>query len=159
MSATSPALALCVFRLLAPIAVAANSGGSPPAREVRFPADRSLGTLWTLDWKSEDRNRSEAWQYLGDARGTVSVPAGKELKLRATEEGLDDLSPLATLGPADLQSLKLHKENASAKKVDDAVLAHVATLTGLQELHVSGTRISNAGLAHLKPLKSLVFSL
>jgi len=133
----------------------AGGGGSRQAREVRFPEDRALGALSTLDWESEGRYRPEAWESLGEARGTVRVPAGKELRLSVTEDALADLSPLSTLGPADLQSLRLPKENAYANKVDDAVLSHVAGLTGLRELSIGPSRISDAGLAHLKPLKSL----
>jgi Leucine-rich repeat (LRR) protein len=39
--------------------------------------------------------------------------------------------------------------------INDTVLVHVGRLTGLQQLHLSGTSISAGGLAHLKGLTDL----
>lgn len=114
-------------------------------RVIRFPADRSYGTLYARNISSMDYRD---WQWLGTARGVKEVFLGKAVRLDV--KGGDDsgLDFLDSLHPEDLQALFL-------SDIGDSALAHVAHLTGLQELCLSNTTISEEGLAHLAPLGEL----
>ena len=118
-----------------------------PPRQVRFPTGHSLGALWMRD---RDPEGYAFWEPLGDARGVVSVPDGKELRLNVTPQASTDLSPLAALQPDDLQYLQL-----SGTRVNNAGLAHIKGLTGLRVLWLYDTQVSDAGLVHLRGLTGL----
>ncbi|MHC4732965.1 MAG: TlpA disulfide reductase family protein [Planctomycetota bacterium] len=120
-------------------------------RTISFPADVSMGKLGVRDWGSTEAGD---WTDLGEARGEVTVPAGKELRLKVFPENSGDLSPLVALGPSDLQSLVLDNT-----KVGDADLAHVKGLTSLRSLNIRKRRV--AGKRHPligKPLGDLKFT-
>jgi hypothetical protein len=51
---------------------------------VHFPDDRSMGTLYVRDPGADDWD--ENWDKLGEARGDVYIPQGKEVKLEVSEE-------------------------------------------------------------------------
>ncbi len=118
-----------------------------PPRPVRFPASHSLGALWARD---RDPEGYAFWEPLGDARGVVAVPGGKELRLNVTPQASTDLSPLAALQSDDLQYLQL-----SGTRVNNAGLAHIRGLTGLRVLWLYDTQVSDAGLIHLQGLAGL----
>lgn len=118
-----------------------------PPRQVRFPPDRVLGALWLRD---NTTDRYAFWEPYGDARGIVTVPGGKELRLNVTPQASTDLSPLATLQPYDLQYLQL-----SGTRVTNAGLSYLRGLTGLRVLWLYDTQISDAGLVHLRGLTGL----
>ncbi len=118
-----------------------------PPRPVRFPASHSLGALWARD---RDPEGYAFWEPLGDARGVVAVPGGKELRLNVTPQASTDLSPLAALQSDDLQYLQL-----SGTRVNNAGLAHIRGLTGLRVLWLYDTQVSDAGLIHLRGLAGL----
>jgi hypothetical protein len=123
--------------------------GALPPRQVRFPTDRSLGTLWVRDQESSAENYA-FWESWGEARGVVAIPVGKDLRLVVSPQSATDLSPLSTLRPDDLQYLQL-----SGTRVSNAGLAHLCTLTGLKVLWLYDTPISDAGLVHLRELTGL----
>lgn len=60
-------------------------GALQQPRVVRFPEDRSMGNLYV--GSRHDR------EVLGEARGTVTVRAGNELKLSVSLEASRDLCP------------------------------------------------------------------
>ena len=120
-----------------------------PSRRVRFPTDRSMGILWIRDRDSGSDNYA-FWDSLGEARGVVLVPGGKELRLVINPQAATDLSPLSQLQPDDLQYLQL-----SGTRVSNAGLSHLSKLTGLKVLWLYDTPISDAGLAHLHGLIGL----
>ncbi len=95
---------------------------SQQTRIIRFPADRSMGTLYipapSGHWEEEED--------LGEARGDVRVPAAKPVGLRVSDEAATDLSPLATLEPNDLQEI-----NLSCRHMNEDQLIHLRGLTGL----------------------------
>jgi hypothetical protein len=125
----------------------AENGNTLPPRKVRFPASHSMGVLWARDRDSEGYAFWESW---GDARGVITVPGGKELRLNVTPQASTDLSPLAALHLDDLQYLQL-----SSTRVNNAGLAHIKGLTGLRVLWLYDTQVSDAGLMHLYGLTGL----
>ncbi|OGU24054.1 MAG: hypothetical protein A2X85_08810 [Geobacteraceae bacterium GWF2_54_21] len=114
-------------------------------RIIRFPVDQSCGTLYVRRRESLDYRD---WQQLGSARGAKEVYLDKSLRLDVKGGNGIDISFLAGLQSNDLQSLFLYN-------VDDDILPNLVHLTGLQELYISDARISNQGLALLRPLKEL----
>jgi len=114
-------------------------------RVIRFPADRSYGTLYVRNISSMDYRD---WQWLGTARGVKEVFLGKAVRLDVKGGEGCGLDFLESLQPEDLQALFL-------SDIGDSALAHVAHLTGLQELCLSNTTISGEGLAHIAPLVGL----
>ena len=121
------------------------------ARVVRFPLDRSVGTLQVRD-PGSNRPPWCPYPWLCEARGTVVVPTAKELKLWVGPGGVPDLSWLAALGSNDLQLLHVRYEGLT-----DADLGYLRGLTGLKFLELSSSRyVTAAGLlVHLAPLKGL----
>jgi hypothetical protein len=116
-------------------------------RTISFPTDFSMGELSVRDWSS---TKTGGWTILGEARGKVVVPAGKELRLKVPPDHSGDLSPLSEMGPSDLQSLVLNNT-----PIADAGLVHLKGLTSLETLHLENTQVGDEGLAYLKPLTSL----
>ncbi|MBM4256180.1 MAG: hypothetical protein FJ147_09815 [Deltaproteobacteria bacterium] len=135
------------------LALAQSAKGSAtaalPPRQVRFPADRSLGILWMRE-REFDPEDYAFWEQLGEARGVVAVPPDKELRLIVNPQAATDLSPLSHLRPDDIQYLQL-----SSTRVSNAQLAHLTKLTGLRVLWLYDTPISDPGLAHLRSLSGL----
>lgn len=118
-----------------------------PSRPVRFPIDRSLGMLWVREHSTE---RYTFWEPYGEARETVIVPKGKDLRLNVSPQASTDLAPLSALQAEDVQYLQL-----SGTRVTNAGLSHLRGLTGLRVLWLYDTRISDAGLVHLQGLTGL----
>ncbi|MFA6239951.1 MAG: hypothetical protein WC655_03435 [Candidatus Hydrogenedentales bacterium] len=125
----------------------------PAERVVRFPEDRSVGELTVRDWTYDPSvpvSGENPWQGLAQAKGEVTVPPGKELRLQVNPGQALDLSPLARLNAHDLQAIYLGNTTAS-----DADLVHLRGLTGLRYLNVAETKVTGAGLASLPRLTSL----
>lgn len=114
-------------------------------RIIRFPADRTCGTLYIRNSGSLDYRD---WQLIGNARGAKEVFLDKSIRLDLKVGNGTDITFLADLLPNDLQSLFLHN-------VDDRILPYIVHLTGLQELYLSDSKVSDQGLAILRPLKNL----
>ncbi len=114
-------------------------------RIVLFPSDQSCGTLFI---RKSDSFDYRDWQRLGDARGAKEIFLNKSLRLDVKGGSGTDVCFLSNLQPNDLQSLFLYN-------VDDSILPNLTHLTGLQELYISDTGISDQGLAQLRPLKAL----
>lgn len=122
-------------------------------RTISFPNDVSMGKLSVRDLGSTE---AEDWTDLGEARGDVTVPAGKELQLIVGPKHSGDLSPLADLGPTDLQELHMKEV-----QVGDAGLAHLKDLTSLRLLNLSGKQVRVTAKSHPllgKPLGELKFT-
>lgn len=122
-------------------------------RTISFPTDISMGKLSVRDLGSTE---PEDWTDLGEARGDVTVPAGKELQLIVGPKYSGDISPLADLGPTDLQELHMKEV-----QVGDAGLAHLKGLTSLRLLNLSGKQVRVTAKPHPllgKPLGELKFT-
>jgi hypothetical protein len=120
--------------------------GTPlETRMVRFPSGQNCGTLYIRKAASVD---FRDWQRIGIARGVKEIFLHTSLRLDVNADNGMDTSFLRELQCNDLQSLFLYKCN-------DTIMSHIVHLTGLQELYLSDTCISDQGLAMLRPLASL----
>lgn len=117
---------------------------APGGRDVRFP-DRTMGLLMTRPWNLPIWN----WVELGPARGTIHVPAGRELLLVVYPEWKDDLSPLSRLGSNDLQGLHMR-----AAPIGDDQIEHISRLVGLRTLDLRDTNVTPAGVRRLAALRN-----
>lgn len=145
-----------------------DAGGG---RVVRFPANKSLGSLHI-----RDDNTSwllfKPWQPLCDAKGYVVVPPSKALLLDMTERTDDiDFSSLAALRPQDLQALVVQRTNIylpvvsrmndlhwlllAGTDIRDCDLASLIGLSKLERLDLTSTKVTDIGVIHLAEVISL----
>lgn len=143
------------------IATALPTGGTDGngARILQFARDRSLGRLQVQDThlvrKIENFHHwidgiSEAWVYLGEAQGTVTIPPGKRVRLAVGQDAWRDLRPLTLLPPDAIYELSVAYIPA-----DDRCMEPIGRLTGLKVLDLRSSNIGDAGLRHLRKLTSL----
>mgnify|MGYP003735806137 CR=1 FL=1 len=127
----------------------ATSPGATPGHSAKhkvvFPKGRSLGELFV---RPSDAWDTVAWEPLGPARGTVTVPDDKVLLLRNNAENI--LPALKDLAPDALYGLDL--SGASFENKDLASIAHLGTL---KDLDLSETPLDDTGLRHVKRLAQL----
>ncbi|MHC4639336.1 MAG: leucine-rich repeat domain-containing protein, partial [Planctomycetota bacterium] len=133
---------------------------------VHFPSDRSLGKLYIQDagivrqiktfhhW-IDGADWGNYAEYLCEAQGDVTIPAGKRLALFVNRAAWRDLSPLSKLRPDDLYMLTLPNFMPESVKPDDRCMPHIAGLTGLKVLGLKWTNISSRGLRYIKDFKKL----
>jgi hypothetical protein len=114
-------------------------------RTVCFPSDRSMGILFL---RKDGSDSFLDWYRYGEAIGRVTIPAGKSLRLDVPESSGNSLSPLQKLQSNDLQALFLHR-------AEDGELPNIHGLAGLAELYLSGSGITNSGLAIIRELQGL----
>ncbi len=127
-------------------------------RVVHFPPDKDLGLLKTIEASKGHPsivNTDFNYRVLGAAKGDVAVPAGRRLVLFVNERTLRNLSGLSTLKPDDLYSVHLYGSNSGGLKVGDNHLAALAGLTGLKQLALANTNVTQRGIQHLLALKDL----
>ncbi|MDD2366936.1 MAG: hypothetical protein PHN84_12295 [Desulfuromonadaceae bacterium] len=122
-----------------------NLSGSFETRIVRFPTDQNCGTLFVRKTTSLD---FRDWQRIGSAKGSKEIFLDTSLRLDIKPTDSLDTNFLSELKPDDIQSLFLYN-------CDDSLLSLISHLTGLQELYLSDTLITDQGLSLLRPLKSL----
>ncbi len=154
-----------------------------PTRVIQFPPGQSLGILYvepdgfqTMD-PSYVALRNEEWEYLGEARGNITVPADRNIQLRVmlrlrsedrsrlssggaqmlSEQcyvGLDDLTGLSSIDPNDLTRITITSP-VPMKHVNERVLEPLSHMTGLQMLELWHTGVTNKGMLHLRKLRAL----
>ncbi|MEC4812795.1 MAG: 3'-5' exonuclease [Scytonema sp. PMC 1069.18] len=120
----------------------------PTNRILHFPADKSVGTLSISNKGGWTQN--DIWKPIGQARGDVSVPFHKPVKLDVNQEDLSDFSFFETLQPDDLYTV------LNLKNIDNAGLIHLSRLAGLHSLDLRSSKVTDAGLVHLQNLTSLI---
>ncbi len=142
----------------APEAAATRPSTGVETRTILFPADRSLGSLRVrkagpanakkpFSWWNYD---IPSWQYFGQAKGVVQVPADTWLWLCVSGPATRDLSALEQLGADDLHMLSLSWTPAT-----DLCMRHLEGLTGLKFLALQKTNVTDAGMRHLENMRSL----
>lgn len=131
-------------------------------RVLHFPADRSLGKIMICEPIPEvpvegfhHWIRGEEWRYLGQARGDVSVPANRWIRLDVhRQESWHDLSPLLELRADDLYQFTV-SGSQTGPKPGNACMRYVAHLTGLRVLGFGKTYITGAGMTCITDMKHL----
>jgi len=125
-------------------------------REVLFPDDRSIGSLYFRDHSDAGEI---AWQVhskrLGEAKGAVQVPIGKDLGLIITEQEIADASAarfsifsgLLWLNAGDLQALVFPPVNIE--------LDYFSSLEVLEGVKLMKIRLSQVGDQEVEFLKAL----
>jgi hypothetical protein len=116
-----------------------------PKRNVYFPAEPPCGTLYL---RNRDSHNYSQWKAMGHATGHLEIDIDQALRLDIKKAAGVSLAFLQDLKPDDLQSLFLYE-------VSDTDLDTVAHLTGLEELYLSGGRLTDDALSRLTPLTSL----
>jgi internalin A len=132
-------------------------------RILHFPQDRSIGRLYVQDESSAgkimDFLLEDNWESFDQAKGDVTIPAGKRLYLHVYKDYLNNMSALSNIFPDDPYRLVIAGSYPDAPvqhtKPDDKIMPFIAKLTGLNDLSLSYTNISARGLSLLSNLHSL----
>lgn len=114
-------------------------------RVIRFPLEFSCGILFERNKGSVDYRE---WHRSGDARGVREFFLSKILRLDVKGTVEKEILFLDALRADDLQTI-------SFNGIDDGVLAHLGHLTGLQELYLYNTKVTDEGLLLLENLQGL----
>jgi len=114
-------------------------------RIVRFPPEQACGSLFVRKASSLDFRE---WQRIGIARGAKEIFLDTSLRLDLKVDTGMNTDFLRELQSDDLQALFLYNCN-------DSILPQIVHLSGLQELCLSDTVVTDQGLALLRPLVSL----
>ena len=131
-------------------------------RVLHFPRDRSLGLIMVKDANIIKSNIQDFHDWyssaedLGEAQGDVVIPTGKKAALFLNKNAIEDLSPLLNLKPDDLYMLSLIPIVRN-QPLHDKCMQHIAHLTGLKNLWLSGTRTTTESMKHITKLQSLEF--
>jgi len=145
-----------------PVASARSERSQGPSRpdssvkRMTFPADRSLGVLYTRrpgiykDPWGLTEDPWAGWERVADATGNVQVPTGQELRLDVRTAASNDLASLRQLNPDDLSALDFRGAALSRKSMAD-----ISHLTGLRALRFMHCQIENAAIKPLSRLSSL----
>jgi hypothetical protein len=136
-----------------------------PGRLALFLRDHSPGTVVSILVPDESRSAG-LLVHVGQLRGLEELdlsqstsPRQRLLSLWGSrgEQALETLRMMVTdAGVAHLAGLtKLRVLNLSGTDVGDAGLSHLSCLTNLRELRLSATSVTGDGLAHLRGLTNL----
>ena len=121
-------------------------GGTPlETRIIRFPVDMPSCTLFERSKSSVD---FRDWHRIGTVRGAKEVFLDKSVRLDVKCSACVSLDFLDAVQGDDLQALFLYD-------IDDSALSHLAHLTGLEELYLSNTTVTDGGLRLLGALSGL----
>jgi len=110
-------------------------------------------TSW-FHWAGVNGRDGTAWDYFCEAQGDVRIPAGKHVRLTVNANSWGDLSWLTKLRPDDLYSLGF-VIGSNRVGAGDARLRSLTHLTGLSELSLEGTDITDWGMSILASFPSL----
>ncbi len=116
-----------------------------PGKKLTFPAGMRCAAVYLRDRSSLSYSN---WKRVGVADGRLEVAADQAVRLDLQAQGRDPLGHLRQFAPDDLQALFLYD-------IDDGDLENLVHLTGLEELCLSGVRLTDAGLRHLAALRNL----
>ncbi|QWV95482.1 molecular chaperone DnaJ [Geomonas oryzisoli] len=122
-----------------------TQGAARHSRVVSFPGDEQCGDLYQRDLHSVGFN---AWKKAGPAIGAVRVALDQALRLDVKEGASRKLKQLQGVRPEDLQALYLYD-------VCDADLDSIVHLSGLEELYLCGSGLTDAALLSISTLANL----
>jgi RNA polymerase sigma factor (sigma-70 family) len=155
----------------------ADGGRAPVGRTIRFPDDRAMGVIYVLDTDEHDLTAIsgyDRWERIGEARGTVRLPARGLVRLDVSKTATTDLSPLEQLDPLAIQVLGVRDLGAHGDLIKHVnhfkgllrldlrgnyltgrALEHVALMSGLLSLELGDTTIGDDAILQIKQLQSL----
>ena len=115
-------------------------------RIVRFPPDRSMGTLWIYS------SRDKVDQRIDAARGDLTVPRERSYVFQlVTKRSMT--FPLASLRPDDLQTLIIWPSKVNLLDED---LVHIRRLKFLEALElITCDQLTDLALAHIRRIDCL----
>lgn len=134
------------------------AAGGDDAKRLKFPADRSLGSLYTLATTLDNgRDTDNMAQYLAPAKGEVAIPnGGRAVELVVNAAAIRNPQLLDSVNSKGLKAIKI---TVAAMEKGDAtagsVLAHIGGLTGLELLNLDRSDACDADIEKLPVLKSL----
>jgi Leucine-rich repeat (LRR) protein len=153
------ALACIVHNCHCPVAAAPNSQ-RVPTRQVTFPTKFSSGYLYTvnilegspLPLAADVKNNGT---YLGVAQGKVTVPAAKQARiyLFASYQLLENPKELETMDPNCVDVFVL-SPTYLFQSVEES-MPHIAHLTGLKGLDLTGAELSDQAIMPFKAVTNL----
>lgn len=116
-------------------------------RVLKFPDDRSLGTVLVRDWKFDAQFR-----LVGDARGSIRIDKGNMVQFQASRDfGDSDLELLIDMNvPGAIQYLSL-----ADSKVTSAGVSRLPDLKGLIDLSLQRVKLDPAGWQAIASMKGL----
>ncbi len=123
----------------------AAQGSQLDNRIIRFPTDVPCGVLYVR--KKSSLNYCD-WQELCLAKGARTIPLGMAVRLDVRGDGSTDLEFLKELQFDDLQSLFMYE-------ISDVTLGYIDHLTGLEEMYLSDSTVTDKGLWKLSALPDL----
>jgi beta-lactamase regulating signal transducer with metallopeptidase domain len=134
-------------------------------RVINFPKNRSLGKLFiqmpspVKDTRARlERSVLDCGDYLCEAQGNVRIPPDRQLTLIVDPDAAADLSGLSKLQPEDLYGIIFPPgPQGLSNDIGNAVMQHIAHLTGLKTLKLSFTNVGDAGMKYVIALKSLEY--
>ncbi len=128
-------------------------------RTLHFPKSVALGVInlgnETMAFGAPVQNHAVAGA-MGDV--TISVPAGQRVIFEANRRVFENPAYLDQISPVGIDGLKLGMISLADREDDmcDAALAHVAHFQGLTEINLDRSEATDAGVAKLKDVPSLV---
>ena len=134
-------------------------------RILHFPQNHSIGELYIQD-DNVDREflgfrNVDQWKSFTQAKGDVTLPAGKILALYITQDYINNASALSNLLPDDLYMLAIcgsHPDDSIQRpKPNDKCVPYITHLTKLKNLHLMNTNISTKGLGLFSNFTSLEY--
>jgi Leucine-rich repeat (LRR) protein len=143
--------------------LASQASNEVRTRVLHFPADRSLGKIMICEPVADIPLegffywiRGEKWEYLTEARGDVTVPAGRWVSLIVSRaDSWRDLSPLLELGANDLYRLAIYGSYSGGAKPGNSCMPYVAHLQGLRVLEFGKANITGAGMKWITDMRHL----
>jgi hypothetical protein len=114
-------------------------------REINFPTDGFSGTIYLRD---RDSINFSQWKKIGPAQGCLQVDADQAVRLDVKAEAGVKFAQIRNLRADDLHSLFLYE-------FGDEDLESIMHLTGLEELYLSGTGLTDQALDRISSLKNL----
>lgn len=128
-------------------------------RTLHFPKNVALGVI-NLGNEAKVSCAPVQNYAVAGAKGdvTISVPAGQRVIFEANRRVFENPNYLDQISPAGIDGLKLGMISLADREDDmcDAALAHVVHFQGLTEVNVDRSEATDAGLAKLKDVPSLV---
>ncbi len=128
-------------------------------RTLHFPKAVALGVInlgsETMAFGASVQNHAVAGA-MGDV--TITVPAGQRVLFEANRRVFENPAYLDQISPVGIDGLKLGMISLADREDDmcDAALAHVAHFQGLTEINLDRSEATDAGVAKLKDVPSLV---